>query len=140
MSETLPLSAERLRELYEAFYRTEVPKDWYRRHGQPYLDLLERAQRWSDEELRDATVQKELWESRAVGGIDRGNVNTRTVYTDRQVVDALVALRRRGWVPRTIWPDTSSDRCSAGGCTGICQSKRGCVVTHAAPSTTSRAA
>ncbi len=98
MSQTLPSSPATLRDLEEIFRRTVVGKDWYRGRSQRYLELVERAQRWSDDELRAPSAQKELWESRALGGIGPGqNVNTSAVYTDQKVLDALVALRRRDW-------------------------------------------
>lgn len=99
MSDTLPLSAERLRELEEIFRRTVVASDWYRKHGQRHLQLLERVQRWSDDELRDPAAQKELWEqSHALGSVGAGqHVDTSAVYTDPDVLDALVALRKRDW-------------------------------------------
>lgn len=99
MSETLPLSAERLRELYEAFTGTVAAGQWYRAAIQRHLELLERVQRWSDDELRAPAAQKELWEqSLALGSVGAGqHVDTSAVYTDQKVVDALVALRRRDW-------------------------------------------
>lgn len=98
MSETLPLTAERLRELYDTFRSTVVASDWYRDRSRRYLDLLERVQGWSDAELSAPAAQKELWESRVLGSVGAGqNVNTTAVYTDQQVVGALVALRGRDW-------------------------------------------
>lgn len=99
MSETLPLSAERLRELYEAFTSTVAVGQWYRAAIQSHLDLLDRVQDVSFDQLRDPAAQKELWEkSNALGSVGSGrNVNTSAVYTDQEVVDALVALCKRDW-------------------------------------------
>jgi 5-methylcytosine-specific restriction protein B len=99
MSETLPLSAERLRELQAIFRRTVATGEWYRTECQRHRQLLERVQGWSIDELRAPAAQKELWEkSHALGSVGSGrNVNTSAVYTDQAVVDALVALRERKW-------------------------------------------
>jgi 5-methylcytosine-specific restriction protein B len=98
MSETLPLSAARLRELEEIFHNTLAASNWYRERSRRYLELVERVRRWSDEELSSPSAQKELWESRTLGSVGSGqNVDTSAVYTDPTVVSALVALRRREW-------------------------------------------
>jgi 5-methylcytosine-specific restriction protein B len=108
MSETLPLSAERLRELYETFRKTVVPSDWYRSRSRRYLEFVERVQGWSDDELRSPDAQQELWESDALGDIMKGpNVGTRAVSRDEQVAGALAALRRRHW------PETPEARAEA---------------------------
>ena len=104
MNETLPLSAERLRELYETFRSTVVRSDWYRERSRLYLDLLERVHSWGDAELSAPGAQKELWESRAMGSTGQGqSVDATAAYTDSQVVAALVTLRKRDWpeVPET---------------------------------------
>lgn len=99
MSETLPLSAERLRELEDIFRSTVVASKWYREHHPRHLDLVERFLTYSDDELRKPDVQEELWDkSQALGGVGAGQyVDTSAVYTDQKVVNALVALRRRDW-------------------------------------------
>ena len=92
------LSADQLRERYETFRGTEVPSDRYRERSREYLELLQHVNRMSDDELRAPDAQQYLWESGDLGSVGHGrNVIATAVYSDQQVVDALVALRRRDW-------------------------------------------
>ncbi|ACY13885.1 McrB family protein [Haliangium ochraceum] len=97
MSDPQPLSAKRLRELAKHFHESVLP-DSYQDRYQRSLDLIERARSWSEDELRTAEAQRELWESDAQGSVGTGKlVDTRDAYDDASLIEELLALRQRTW-------------------------------------------
>jgi 5-methylcytosine-specific restriction enzyme B len=87
------LSFDRIRELYDLYRKANPWPEWLAAFRNE-LELRERA----DDAFTRPDTQERLWRARGISGIGPGEaVDTRGAYTDGDVIQAFLGLRRGPW-------------------------------------------
>lgn len=91
------LSDQRIRELFQEFDQVELPSDYGPWRSQSAA-VIDKVRAMSDAELLTPQGQETIWRARGISGIGPGEaVNVTEAYSDPEIAEALVDIRRRDW-------------------------------------------